>query len=159
MRSIQSKILSIEALKSKVQTLKKSKKRIVSTNGCFDILHWGHLQYLEKARALGDVLICAINQDASVKKLKGPGRPIHSEMIRAQQIAALESVDFVVLFGEDTPNEILEAIQPDIHVKGGDYNPELLPEKSVVEQHGGKVQCLPLAAGFSTTELLKKLED
>lgn len=158
MRSIQSKVIQRNQLESFCQSLRKSGKKIISTNGCFDILHWGHLQYLEKARELGDVLICAVNSDASVKKLKGPSRPIHSEQIRAKQLAALEAVDYVVVFGEDAPNEILELIKPSIHVKGGDYRPEDLPERAIVEKNGGKVMCLPLAAGFSTTSLIESLK-
>lgn len=159
MRSIQSKVLLKNQVGSICSSLKKAGKIIVTTNGCFDLLHWGHLQYLEKARDLGDVLICAVNSDASVKKLKGPSRPINSECIRAKQLAALEAVDYVVIFEEDTPNQILDLIKPSIHVKGGDYRPEDLPEKSVVEKNGGKVMCLPLAAGFSTTSLIERLKD
>lgn len=158
MRKISSKVVSLDKLASLSLELKKQGKQIISTNGCFDILHWGHLQYLEKARELGDVLVCAVNSDASVKKLKGSSRPIHSEMVRAQQLAALESVDYVVIFGEDTPNLILSLIQPNIHVKGGDYLPEQLPEKSVVEKFGGKVVCLELVPGFSTTGLIESLK-
>lgn len=131
----------------------------MTTNGCFDILHWGHLQYLEKARELGSVLICLVNADASVKKLKGESRPINAEGIRARQLAALESIDYVVIFGEDTPEKILGEIRPAIHCKGGDYRPADLPETKVVEAGGGKVVCLPLAEGFSTTGLLEKIRD
>jgi len=158
MRSIQSKLVQEEQLGSVCQALKKAGKTIVSTNGCFDILHWGHLQYLEKARELGDVLICAVNSDRSVQKLKGPTRPINEEMIRARQLAALEAVDYVVIFNEDTPNKILDVIKPTLHVKGGDYKPEDLPERLVVEKNGGKVKCLPLAPGFSTTSLIESLK-
>jgi rfaE bifunctional protein nucleotidyltransferase chain/domain len=158
MRSIQSKVIQQDQLGSVCKDLKKSGKTIVSTNGCFDILHWGHLQYLEKARELGDVLICAVNSDRSVQKLKGPSRPINKELIRARQLAALEAVDYVVIFDEDTPNQILELIKPSLHVKGGDYKPEDLPERAVVEKNGGKVKCLPLAPGFSTTSLIESLK-
>ncbi|MFM8268706.1 MAG: D-glycero-beta-D-manno-heptose 1-phosphate adenylyltransferase [Pseudomonadota bacterium] len=159
MRSIQSKVLQRNQIELVCQSLKKSGKTIVTTNGCFDILHWGHLQYLEKARELGDVLICAVNSDASVRKLKGPSRPINPELIRARQLAALESVDFVVIFEEDTPSTILDLIKPSLHVKGGDYRPEDLPEKSTIEKNGGKVMCLPLEPGFSTTSLIESLKN
>lgn len=158
MRPISSKLIQKDQLTDTCQSLKSQGKKIVSTNGCFDILHLGHLQYLEKARELGDILICAINSDSSVKKLKGPSRPIHSEEIRAQQLAALESVDYVVIFSEPTPEVLLETIQPDIHVKGGDYSPEKLPERLVVEKHGGKVVCVPFTPGFSTSSLIDKIK-
>lgn len=158
MRSIESKVIQQSQLSSLCESLKRSGKRIVTTNGCFDLLHWGHLQYLEKARELGDILICAVNSDSSVKKLKGPTRPIHSEVIRAKQLAALESVDYVVIFEEDAPQQILELIKPTLHVKGGDYRPEDLPERTVVEKNGGKVRCLPVAPGFSTTSLIENLK-
>ena len=157
-RSAQSKLIPREEIQGLCAGLKKANKKIVSTNGCFDILHWGHLQYLEKARNLGDILVCAINSDASVKKLKGPSRPIHSETTRALQLASLESVDYVVVFEEDSPIEILDLIKPSLHVKGGDYSPDKLPEKSIVEKNGGKVECLPLAPGFSTTGLIESLK-
>lgn len=156
MRTIQSKVVSREQLETICVDLKKQGKLLVSTNGCFDILHWGHIQYLEQARSLGDVLICAVNSDDSVKRIKGPSRPIHDEKTRAHQLAGLESVDYVVIFDNDTPNEILALIKPSLHIKGGDYDPSLLPEKKTVEQYGGKVRCLPLVAGFSTTGILEK---
>lgn len=158
MREIASKLIQKTQLSEIRRSLKSEGKKVVSTNGCFDILHLGHLQYLEKAKKLGDVLICAINSDLSVKKLKGPNRPIHSEEIRAQQLAALESVDYVVVFSELTPESILELIQPDLHVKGGDYNPDQLPEKRVVEKHGGKVSCIAFTPGFSTSSLIEKIK-
>jgi len=157
MRSIESKVIQQHQLEPLCESIRKSGKTLVTTNGCFDILHWGHLQYLEKARELGDVLICAVNSDASVRKLKGPSRPIHPEGIRAKQLAALESVDYVVVFEEDTPDHVLDLIKPSLHVKGGDYRPDDLPEKAVVEKNGGKVRCLPLAPGFSTTSLIENL--
>lgn len=159
MRPLQTKVLTKEALQKVCSDLKKQGKRIVSTNGCFDILHLGHLQYLEKARALGDILICAVNSDESVRKLKGPSRPIHSENTRALQLAALESIDYVVVFGEDNPEKILALIQPHVHVKGGDYRAEDLPEKKIVEQFGGEVKCVALTPGFSTTQLIENLKN
>ena len=158
MRKFENKLVSIADLKSLCEDLKQKNKKIISTNGCFDLLHLGHLEYLEKARELGDVLICAINSDASVQRLKGPQRPIQTEGTRAKQLAALESVDYVVIFQEDTPSEVLLKIHPDIHVKGGDYSPDELPEKTVVEAGGGRVLCVPLTPGFSTTELIRKIK-
>jgi glycerol-3-phosphate cytidylyltransferase len=156
MRTIESKVVGAKEIEKICSDLKGKGKILVSTNGCFDILHWGHINYLEKARALGDVLICAVNSDASVRELKGPSRPIHDEKTRARQVAGLESVDWVVVFDHDTPNEILKLIKPSLHVKGGDYDPNQLPEKEVVEQYGGKVRCLPLVEGFSTTGILER---
>lgn len=159
MRKLESKILNRKDAARLGQELRASGKKIISTNGCFDILHWGHLQYLEKARELGDALVVAVNADASVKKLKGPTRPIQNETLRARQLAALECVDYVMIFPEDTPEQILSELKPHIHVKGGDYTPERLPESKVVEAGGGKVVCLPLAEGFSTTSLIEKLKN
>lgn len=134
MRSIQSKVIQQDQLRSVCQDLKRSGKTIVSTNGCFDILHWGHLQYLEKARELGDVLICAVNSDHSVQKLKGPSRPINKELIRARQLAALEAVDYVVIFDEDTPNQILELIKPSLHVKGEIISQKIYPKEPLLKK-------------------------
>ncbi|NBX93430.1 MAG: D-glycero-beta-D-manno-heptose 1-phosphate adenylyltransferase [Proteobacteria bacterium] len=158
MRKISSKLVSAQEASKVSEELKQKGKKVVSTNGCFDILHWGHLQYLEKAREIGDVLICAVNSDRSVRKLKGPSRPINSEAVRASQLAALESVDYVVVFDEDTPEQILSLIKPHVHVKGGDYLPENLPERKIVEKFGGKVQCVELIPGFSTTSLINNLK-
>ncbi len=132
-------------------------KTIVFTNGCFDILHPGHLHYLNEAKELGDVLIIGLNSDASVKKLKGPRRPINDEIFRATMLLGLQSVDAVVIFDEDTPINIISIIKPAIHVKGGDYNIKELPEYSVVKEHGGRVQCLSFIEGYSSTDIINKL--
>lgn len=113
---------------------------------------------MNEARALGDVLICGVNSDKSVQKLKGPTRPLVDEQTRLLQLAGIEAVDFVVLFSEDTPEAFLEIVRPDIHVKGGDYDPDKLPERDVVERHGGQVKCLSLIDGFSTSSLIEKLK-
>src|SRR6058998_159591 len=118
-------------------------RRIVFTNGCFDILHRGHITYLNRAKALGDVLIVGVNSDDSIHRLKGPGRPINTLEDRAQVLAALSSVDHIVAFDADTPIELIRAIRPDIFVKGGDYTRDRLPEASLVEELGGTVQILP----------------
>lgn len=155
---MESKLVKYESVPTLGENLRKAGKRIISTNGCFDILHWGHLQYLQEARALGDVLVVAINSDDSVRALKGPSRPVFSETIRAAQLSALQCVDHVVVFPEDTPVELLDQLRPAIHVKGGDYQVSELPETAVVEGHGGEVRCLSLADGYSTSNLIEKLK-
>lgn len=132
-------------------------KRLVFTNGVFDILHAGHVDYLEKARALGDLLIVALNSDESVKRLKGPTRPVHSLEDRMRVIGALRCVDAVLSFEEDTPENIIRHVRPDIHVKGGDYTVESLPESKIVFGYGGEVVIMPTLEGRSTTSALKKL--
>ncbi|MSP18574.1 MAG: D-glycero-beta-D-manno-heptose 1-phosphate adenylyltransferase [Bdellovibrionales bacterium] len=157
-RSLEEKILSHAQITKISQELRSLGKKIVTSNGCFDLIHLGHISYLIEAASLGDLLIVGINSDASVKKLKGNDRPINCELTRAKQVAALESVDFVTIFNEDTPENILALIKPWIHVKGGDYLPANLPEKAVVEANGGKVICVSLVDGYSTTELIKKIK-
>ncbi len=138
--------------------LKAEGKKVVFTNGVFDILHVGHLRYLKQARALGDALFVGVNSDASVRRLnKGPERPINPEDERAELLLALKCVDAVCVFPEDTPIEILQTVQPNIHCKGGDYTAEALPETPIVRGYGGEVIILPLVAGRSTTNVVKKL--
>lgn len=132
-------------------------RRVVTTNGCFDLLHIGHLHVLEAAKKLGDVLVVAINDDASVGRLKGPSRPIVPQQERAELVAALAPVDYVVVFSEDTPVEVLGAIKPAAHVKGGDYGPEELPEAHVVRASGGQVVIVPLVPGHSTSDLVERM--
>lgn len=146
-----------EQLEELSRKLKENGKKIVSTNGCFDILHVGHVRILQEARALGDILVVGLNCDESVKRLKGPTRPINKEADRAEVLAALGCVDYVTLFPEDTPVEFLKLLKPDIHVKGADYSPEQLPETAVVESYGGKMQILKLVPGHSTTGLVSKI--
>ena len=131
-------------------------QKIVFTNGCFDILHAGHVDLLEQARSLGDFLVVGLNSDASVKRLKGEARPIHDQNARAKVMAALGCVDAVLIFEEDTPIETIRVVRPDIHVKGGDYQPDDLPEAEVVREIGGEIVIIPLVAGFSTTLALQK---
>lgn len=145
-------------LKALGESLRLSGKQVVTTNGCFDILHVGHVRILQQARMMGDVLVVAINSDESVRKLKGPQRPINSQEDRAEVLAALSCVDFVTIFGEDTPVEVLKEIKPDIHVKGADYKPENLAETPVVESFGGRVEILQLVPGKSTTNLVSKIQ-
>ena len=151
------KIKSLEELKSIVEELKKESKKIVTTNGVFDILHIGHIRYLEASKKLGDVLVVGINSDSSVKKLKGPKRPLNNEQDRAESIASLECVDYVLIFSEDTPVSILEVIQPTIHVKGGDYVIDKIIEKDIVEKNDGKIKLIPEIEGYSTSKLIDKI--
>ena len=136
-------------------------KRIVLTNGCFDLIHVGHVRYLCQARAMGDILIVGLNDDASVSRLKGPSRPIVGQNERAEMLAALECVDYVVLFAEDTASELVAALQPDIYVKGGDYGDggKDLPETGTVRGYGGRIELVPLVAGRSTTDLVQQILD
>jgi D-glycero-beta-D-manno-heptose 1-phosphate adenylyltransferase len=152
------KIVAFDTLRTLGRVLKDQGKRVVTTNGCFDLLHMGHIQYLTEAKALGDLLLVGINSDASVKRLKGPSRPINPEQVRARQIASLECVDYVVIFEEATPEELIRRVRPDVHAKGGDYRAEDLPEKKVVEEGGGEVRVLSLVPGYSTTSLIEQLK-
>lgn len=131
---------------------------IVFTNGVFDILHPGHTRYLREARALGDVLIVGLNGDASVRRNKGPARPINSEHERAEILVALEAVDAVVVFDEDTPAEIINAVQPDILVKGADWADDAIVGRDTVEARGGTVVRVPVEKGFSTTSIIEKVK-
>lgn len=150
------KVVSLGALK-RVLLSKKEKKKIVFTNGCFDLIHPGHIRYLKEAKKFGDILVVGLNSDSSVKKLKGSLRPIMSEAARAEVLASLEPVDYVVIFSELTPEKIIGEIKPDVHVKGGDYREEELPERDKVKSYGGKVVIVKEFGNFSTSNLLKKL--
>ena len=139
-------------------TIERAKgSRIVLANGCFDVLHAGHVRYLEGARALGDVLVVAINSDFQVGRLKGEGRPILPERERAELVASLEAVDWVTIFDEPTVTELLLAIKPDVHAKGTDYTDETVPERDVVRSYGGRVAIVGDPKNHSTTEILKKV--
>ncbi|AKD05564.1 hypothetical protein PKOR_06680 [Pontibacter korlensis] len=132
---------------------------MIFTNGCFDLLHLGHVDYLEKARQLGDKLVLGLNTDASISRIKGPTRPLQDEMSRARVMASLLFIDAVVFFDEDTPLELIEAVQPDILVKGDDYAVEQIVGHEVVQARGGSVQTVPLVKGYSTTNIVKKIEN
>ena len=132
---------------------------VVFTNGVFDLIHPGHVDVLEAARSHGDALIVGVNSDASVRRLKGASRPVRSETDRAYVLAAMEAVDAVVIFTEDTPIELIRALRPDVLVKGGDYTPETVVGRSEVESHGGKVIIVPLTAAHSTTSIFERLRD
>jgi len=149
--------LSLNEINRIVSPLRKKGKTLVTTNGCFDLLHAGHIKYLADAASLGDLLIVGINSDASVSRLKGPNRPIQNEIDRALLIWSLKMVDYTFIFPENDPIAFLEILKPDIHVKGGDYTPDQLPEKSTVEKHGGKIVIVPFTAGLSTTSIVKKI--
>ena len=152
------KVVSRGAAARWVKRLQAEGSKVVFTNGCFDLLHLGHVRYLEEARSLGDALIIGVNTDESVKRLdKDPDRPINSEGDRAAILAALACVDRVVLFGEDTPLELITALQPDILVKGGDYRLEEIVGREVVWARGGEVKVIPLVSGYSTTALLARI--
>lgn len=140
-----------------IKKLKKKNKRIVFTNGCFDILHAGHAHYLSKAKSLGDALVIGLNSDSSVKRLKGKSRPIVPQKNRAIVLAALESVDLVVIFSELTPLKLIKAIRPDILVKGGDWKKESIVGRKFVESYGGKVKSLQYVKGLSTQGLIDKI--
>lgn len=140
-----------------VERHRRQNRRIVFTNGCFDILHAGHVQYLAQAKALGDVLIVGVNSDASVTRLKGPERPISALTERLTVLTALENVDHVVAFDEDTPHELIRVIQPDIYVKGGDYSKESLPEAPLVTELGGRVEIMPYVMNRSTTQIINRI--
>jgi D-beta-D-heptose 7-phosphate kinase/D-beta-D-heptose 1-phosphate adenosyltransferase len=132
-------------------------KRIVFTNGCFDLLHPGHIYTLTQAKALGDVLVVAINSDASVKRLKGERRPILNQEERAVMLSALAMVDYVTIFAEDTPLEVIRLLLPDVLVKGGDWGADAVVGREVVEAHGGKVVLVLYQAGFSTTDIIERI--
>lgn len=151
-------VIKLDKLLKTVQELKSRNQIIVTTNGCFDIIHVGHVRYLSQAKALGDVLIIALNTDESVKKLKGPTRPLNHEQDRAEVLSSLNMVDYVVLFNEETPSELLSRIKPDIHVKGGDYDIDTLPEAKIIQDAGGKIVFIPFVEGKSTTKIIKKAQ-
>ena len=134
-------------------------EKIVFTNGCFDILHVGHIKYMQEAAKLGDILIVGLNSDDSVRRLKGPERPINNQSDRAEMMAALEFVDYVVVFDEDTPYELIKKIQPDVLVKGGDYNPDNVVGRDIVEARGGKLKLIEFVDGKSTTSIIKKIKN
>jgi len=141
------------------EKLRQQGKKIVSTNGCFDILHVGHARILAESKAQGDVLIVGLNSDESVAKLKGPKRPVNRQHDRAELLCALSSVDYVTIFPEDTPVEFLRCVKPNIHVKGADYKPEDLEETPVVRENGGEVMILKLVPGKSTSSLVDRIRE
>ncbi len=153
------KIMTLPELLDRLK-IERPGKRVVFTNGCFDILHPGHVDLLARARALGDLLVLGLNSDDSVRRLgKGNGRPVNAQEDRAFVIAHLAAVDYIVLFDNDTPLELIRAIVPDVLVKGGDWTPDRIVGRDVVEQAGGRVLSLELLPGYSTTGLLQRVQD
>ena len=152
-----SKITPRNELKAKIDRLKREGKKVVFTNGCFDILHAGHTRYLREARKLGDVLILALNSDSSVRSIKGPMRPIVPEAERAEVVASLDSVDYVTVFDELTPLELIEFLQPDVIVKGGDWAEKDIVGAKAVRKWGGRVAIMPEIEGASTTNIIDKV--
>ena len=138
--------------------LKLHQQKIVFTNGCFDVLHFGHVHYLLEARKLGDILVVGLNSDDSVRRLKGPARPINGEKERAFVLAALGCVDYVVLFEEDTPENLIKAVRPDVMVKGGDYALDQIVGADFVRQNGGSVTTIPFVEGYSSTYIIEQLK-
>lgn len=152
------KIVTRNELNRTILNLKAADKTIVFTNGCFDILHVGHVRYLNAARKLGDCLIVGLNSDESVRCLKGPTRPINNEEDRAEVLAALACVDHIVIFAERTAETLIAEIKPDIYVKGGDYRVEELPEAKIVTKYGGRIELIPEVPGRSSSNVIKKIK-
>lgn len=147
--------LQEEVLVKKLSSIRNGKK-VVFTNGCFDLLHVGHVRYLKQAKQLGDILVVALNTDASVKKLKGPDRPVQSENDRAEILSSLECVDFTLLFSEETPERVIKLIKPDVLTKGGDWKIDQIVGASFVKSYGGEVRSLQFVNGKSTTSIIEK---
>ena len=149
-------VLSLERL-LEILKAQRPERKVVFTNGCFDIIHAGHVDYLEKAKSLGDILVVGMNSDRSVKKIKGSKRPIVSQEMRAKVLSALRPVDYVVIFDEETPIRLVEAIRPDVLVKGGDWDLERIVGKDLVESYGGKVVTVPIRFEISTTKIIERI--
>ncbi len=153
------KLVNREDLPALLKELRADGKTIVTTNGCFDILHVGHVRYLQKTKTFADVLIVALNSDVSVKKIKGPDRPINNENDRAEILCALACVDYVVLFDESSPENLLVEIKPDVHTKGADYTVETLPEAKAIMANGGRIEFISFVEGKSTTAVIEKMKN
>lgn len=158
MEKVATKIKSIEQAKGQVEAWRGQGKRIVFTNGCFDILHLGHVDYLEKAAGLGDRLVVGLNTDSSVSRFKGTERPIQDQNSRARILSSLQFVDLVVLFDEDTPLELISSLIPDILVKGSDYLAENIVGSEVVKKNGGEVKTIDFVPGYSTSRIIEKIK-
>ncbi|UCH14298.1 MAG: D-glycero-beta-D-manno-heptose 1-phosphate adenylyltransferase [Bacteroidales bacterium] len=157
LKIIKAKIIKPDSINNWLAFWRFKKKTIVFTNGCFDILHRGHIEYLSKAAKNGDILIVGLNTDRSVKKIKGAGRPYQDEKSRAMLLAALHFVNAVILFNEETPYELIKLIQPDVLVKGGDYKPEEIVGYDIVKAKGGKVITIDYVGGYSTSDIIEKI--
>lgn len=156
-KNFKDNLLTAEEMRKEIVKLQKAGKRVVFTNGVFDILHIGHLTYLEEAGNLGDILVVGVNSNASVKVNKGDKRPINSEKNRAYVLLGTKFVDYAVIFDEKTPEKLLDILKPDVHVKGGDYKKEDLPETKIVEGNGGEVKILSFVDNVSTTQIINKI--
>ena len=152
------KIVTLAILKKKIPLLRKKDKKIIFTNGCFDLLHFGHVRYLEKIKMANSILVVALNSDKSVKKIKAKGRPVQNQAARAGVVAGLACVDFVVIFNEETPLKAIQAIGPDVLVKGADWKGKTVVGEDAVKARGGKVFLANYLKGFSTTSLIKKIK-
>ncbi len=150
-------IIPREHIRDACDAAREKGATVVFTNGCFDVLHAGHVRYLTKARAMGDFLVIGLNSDASVRRLKGNGRPINTEDDRAEVLDALRAVDAVTIFDEPTAEALIEIVRPDVYVKGGDYTLETLPEAKIVKEYGGRVEFVPLVEGRSTTNVIERI--
>lgn len=151
-------LINSQDIKEFCEILHRANRKIVFTNGCFDIVHAGHVKYLQQAKACGDYLILGLNSDASVQRLKGPMRPLNNELDRAEVIGGLKAVDAVVLFEEQTAEALIAKVKPDVYVKGGDYTLETLPEAKIVQAYGGRVEFIDMVEGRSTTNIIEKIK-
>ena len=151
-------LIKREDIKALVDKIHESGKTVVCTNGCFDILHVGHVRYLKKTKSFGDYSIVLLNSDKSVKSIKGPTRPVNNENDRAEILSALRYVDYVVLFDEDSPKNLLDEIKPDVYTKGADYTMETLPEADIMRKNGTRVEFIDFVEGKSTTKTIEKMQ-
>lgn len=152
------KVLNLKEFLKEREALKEKGLKLVTTNGCFDILHIGHVKYLQESKAQGDKLAVLLNSDASTRRLKGPTRPVNNENDRAGVMAALETVDYVLIFEDDTPSDFISQIKPDVHTKGGDYDINTLPEAKIIQESGGQVVFINFIEGKSTTKIIEKIQ-
>ena len=159
LKKINNKIFDLQILMKKIEKWRSENKKIVFTNGCFDLIHLGHIEILARSSDFGDKLIIGVNSDLSIKKLKGKNRPIIEESPRIRQLSALEFVDAVILFDEETPIKLIETIKPDVITKGGDYTAKNVVGNEVVSQKNGEVVIIPLTQGYSTTSILNKIKN
>jgi len=157
-RGLKTKLKALEIIKNEILLLQQQGKKIVFTNGCFDILHAGHVDIFQQARNLGDALVVAVNSDISIKKIKGEKRPVVPQAQRMQVLAALEAIDYVVIFDEENPLKIIKELQPDILVKGGDWPIETIVGREIVEKNGGEIRSIPLLEGISTTNIIEEVK-
>lgn len=157
-KTVSGKLKNVGELSEIAAQARAKRKIVVFTNGCFDLLHRGHVHMLREAKAQGDLLIVAMNSDSSVKAIKGPSRPIMPAIDRVELIAAMEMVDYVVVYDEPDPYDLIAAIKPDVLAKGGDWSPDKIIGADIVEQHGGRVAVIPYLEGFSTTEIIERIK-